>query len=211
MGKMFQMTFFSFMAGALGALGQESQGVPYCSLIVRVVDQSGQEVESAVTVAEKDGRTISMEMAIGGARFCDLGILPVTVAVGREGACNYTVVNNVPLDWSHTYTLVITQDREACTVTLPPAPEPYCQLLLRVATSGPESSSPWLSGAVVRPVLPGGRSVTTDAHGRAYLALGAGRVLSVVIEHSDHQSRKEAVRCERDTPRIERKVRMTRR
>lgn len=75
----------------------------HCSLTVIVTDNDRNEVEAQVSVLERGGRLTEKETEPGGARFCDLGILPVTVSVGLPNSCNYTVVHNVPLEWNETY------------------------------------------------------------------------------------------------------------
>src|SRR5262245_1155582 len=71
-----------------------------CSLIVEIVDPSGRPVSGVpVVLEEQNGRVEPTTVEGGVARFCDLGVLHVTVKVGRPSSCNYTVVQNVPLTW----------------------------------------------------------------------------------------------------------------
>ena len=56
-----------------------------CSLVVRVLSPNGQRIEVPVSVQEKNGNIEQKDQEGGDVRFCDLGILPVTVIVGKDG------------------------------------------------------------------------------------------------------------------------------
>src|SRR5580704_15981473 len=74
-----------------------------CSLIVRVVSPDGRRPEVPISVREKGGRVEEKEQEDTDVRFCDLGILPVTVTVGSSGLCNQVTVHNVPVAIEETY------------------------------------------------------------------------------------------------------------
>jgi hypothetical protein len=83
--------------------------------VVRVLLPDGRRPEAPVTVIEHGGRTEEKDQEDRDVEFCDLGILPVTVKVGSDGMCNQTTVENVPISYDNTYTLVVTYDALACT------------------------------------------------------------------------------------------------
>src|SRR5689334_11640125 len=62
-------TIFSFVM-VLG-LSANLFAKDYCSLLVKVVDAEGREVEADVTVTERDGRKIEQQNRPGGVKFCD--------------------------------------------------------------------------------------------------------------------------------------------
>lgn len=148
-------------------------GREHCSLIVSVVDNSGREVEALVTVTEANGHSTKRENEIGGAKFCGLGILPVTVSVGRPNTCNQVTVRNVVLRWGETIRLKVVHDRGDCLIDVPPNPTPQCEVLLRFVTSrGDEIRD--VSLAVQEPfksVLKG------DRYGRIRTLVAEGSVL----------------------------------
>src|SRR5271165_4175820 len=86
----------------------------YCSLVVEVVAPDGKRPISLVTVTEQNGRKLEQLQRGQDVRFCDLGILPVTVKVGGDDTCNQVVVNEVPMFWQKTYHSKITYDPRPC-------------------------------------------------------------------------------------------------
>lgn len=64
------------------SLAASALGQTYCSLVIRVVDYNDREINADIKVTEKNGRLTQQENEAGGARFCNLGIQPVTVTVG---------------------------------------------------------------------------------------------------------------------------------
>ena len=103
----------------------------FCSLIVKLVDESGALTGGPVTVEERSGRRLEVkdsEPRRDGVKFCDLGILPVNVTVGHPG-CNQVVVRDVRLTWGLVKNLVVTYDKWSCSLgdVLPPT----CRFLFR--------------------------------------------------------------------------------
>lgn len=134
----------------------------YCSLSVRVLSPDQQRIPDVpVSVKEQNGRTIEKESTTEDVKFCDLGLRPVTVTVGVD-SCNQTIVRDVPVDWETEYTLTVIYDREACVQSQPPAPVPYCRILLRVS-----DSVGWLERAIIRSASKQLAPKETDSHGRA--------------------------------------------
>jgi hypothetical protein len=79
----------------------------HCSLVVKVVDPNDKEVtEARISVQERNGRIEEGQYRRGGAQFCDLGMLPVTVTVG-DPDCAGVIVRNIPLEWGETKTLKV--------------------------------------------------------------------------------------------------------
>lgn len=86
MPRLHQMRWITPALLVLGALSTHAQDK--CSLVVRAVAPDGRRVEAPISVTEMSGRTEDRDPSEEDARFCDLGILPVTVNVGGEGSCN---------------------------------------------------------------------------------------------------------------------------
>ena len=88
-----------FLVAVLGAFPATSLGQDFCSLAVHI------EAPSAISpvpvrVEEPDGRVETAFPVDGIARFCGLGIKPVTVRVGRD--CGQVTVTGVRLEWGLT-------------------------------------------------------------------------------------------------------------
>jgi len=181
-------------------------GQDYCSLIVTVVGAEGLEREARVTVEEPDGRKVTKENRPGGVRFCDLGILPVTVTVGHP-ACNQTIVRNVPLWWGKPTKLKITYDRDVCLYEPPPPPRPGCEVLFRVA----DESGGWVSDAVVELTEPWRRKVESDRYGRLYLYPPYGSRVRGMIRAAGYEPEAVEEKCTRESPPIQRYVRLKKR
>jgi hypothetical protein len=136
-----------------------------CSLVVHVVDETGAEVATDVVVTEADGTRHVVEHGNGGARFCNLGILPVIVAVDEQG-CNQTVVQDVRLRWDEVAVIRIVSNLSWC-LSHPPR-RPVCKVLIRGFT--PNVGGPLTFG---RLVVEGVETrVEADAeHGRFFFVL----------------------------------------
>jgi hypothetical protein len=145
----------------LSALSAHAQDI--CSLVVRAVTPDGRRVGAPISVTEMSGRTEDRDPSEEDARFCDLGILPVTVNVGSEGLCNQVTVRNVPVDPENTYLLQVTYDPLACRERPAPPPIPICSILFRVA----DRTGKWIPGAEIAVASPGGDHLVTDQFGRA--------------------------------------------
>jgi hypothetical protein len=162
------------MVGCLGlaffVLSVPLHAKPYCSLIVRVVDYDGREINSDVTVTEKTGRTLQRENEPGGARFCDLGIGVVTVKVGGK-TCGVTL--NLPLAWTVTRIAKITYDPTPCLHDPAPPQTKSCNFLLRVF--GPQKK-PLL--ATFDQTSPRTQSFRTDEFGRVLIGVNLGSTVA---------------------------------
>lgn len=130
MGKLHEVIRSLIVLGVAASLS--AVGATYCSLEVRVIDESGQDIEATVKVAEP-GRQVREQLFEGvPVRFCDLGIRPVKVIVGVEG-CNRVVIEDVHLDWGETARLLVVYRYYPCDRRLPSPPG--CNVLLRVRSA----------------------------------------------------------------------------
>src|SRR5205085_2550547 len=102
----------------------------YCSLLVNVQDRLGKEIEAQVVVEEENGYKTTQTTRRGSARFCGLGITPVSVIVGNP-ECNQVTVRNVPLVWNKPQTVLVIHDNTACQGEKMPVAA--CSFLLRFA------------------------------------------------------------------------------
>jgi len=164
MGKVFSVGFLGLLVQS-GLLGTGWNENAYCSLTVRVMSADGHDDVALVTVEEQNGRVLEKEHRQGGVQFCDLGVLPVTVKVGGDQACNQVVVRNVKLTWGKPVVLKISSNDEQCPRVGAPPPVPLCEILLRVS----DEDDNWIKHARVD--IQGERPVTlmTDDYGRAHL------------------------------------------
>jgi len=161
------------MVGCVGAWAQD-----YCSLIVQVVDPSGNAASGVpVKVEEANGRVVSGTAERGVARFCDLGVLPVAISVGFPAACNEAIVRNVPLGWSLTRTVKIVFDRAPCLVDGPP-PILLCALLLRFN----DEKGEWVAGVGFKPRIERYPNLQSDSYGRAIVRMGKGEEIHAATD-----------------------------
>jgi hypothetical protein len=165
----------------------------YCSLIVRVVDPQGQRPEVVVGVQEANGRKIETDPTKEDVKFCDLGLAPVTVTVGLDGACNQVVVKNVPLYWGETSMLTVAYDWELCHERLPIR---GCYILLRVS----DMTGKWLDKASIDFGRVGTALEETDGSGRALKVLGPGDRVSGTVKLMGYISKPFDLSC---PPRVE--------
>lgn len=192
MERLHSLTRLSLLLLALVVLPNAS-AEDYCSLVVRVLSPDQQRLqEIPISVREKSGRVIEKDTTSEDVRFCDLGILPVTVTVGID-PCNQVVVRDVPLAWKEEYFLIVTYDRKSCVQDLPPPPFPLCQVLLRVA----DLSGNWIEKASIRLE---GTSLTpqeTDRAGRAEVLLRLGNRVAGVVHAAGYASKSFTIHCSR--------------
>lgn len=163
----------------------------YCSLVVRVLSPDNKRFfQVLVSVQEESGRVTRKEADSEDARFCDLGISPVTVTVG-EDACNQVVVRNVPLEWEEEYILRITYDREPCMQSPPPRLYPVCRLLFRIA----DSTGNWLQKASV--TFAGGRfpKAETDHAGRIMVVPRKGERVTGTVAATGYSNKTFSGAC----------------
>jgi hypothetical protein len=134
-------------------------------------------------------------------RFCDLGILPVTVKVGLDTVCNQVVVRDVPVAWNRKYLLRVTYDPEACRERAPP-PEPTCEVLFRVRNPAGDG----VPGAAVRLTSPIEKSLVTDQFGRADIVLRATSHVAGSATGGGLEAASFAFDCSRQRPEQEETV-----
>jgi hypothetical protein len=174
-----------------------------CSLAVRVLTPRGMPVEGVVRVEEKGGRVVEQQSESDTVLFCDLGIFPVTVTVGRNDSCNQVVVRNVPLTRGRPYTLTVTYDREACLHHPPTPPIPMCEILFRIA----DSEGDWISSALIEITNRSPAVVlTTDRYGRAYFDCRERTYLQGVIRATGYSTASFRIACSIDKRRYEHRV-----
>jgi len=100
-----------------------------CDLEVQVSDDQGHPIDTSVALREHDGRQSEKITASGTAKFCGLGLLPVTVEAG-SGQCGRVTVRNVRLVWGKTTRIHIVMNPNMCPVETPP--QLTCAALIRV-------------------------------------------------------------------------------
>jgi hypothetical protein len=147
----------------------------YCSLVVSVTDPNGKRPTAIITVIEQGGRTIDGFSEGRDVRFCDLGLLPVTVKVGADDSCNQVTVNNVPMSWLQTYHLKITYDLRPCLEDKPRVPSPFCTYLFRIS----DSTGKWVTDASVH-VEPINLTLKSDDSGRVSVDMKLGSVAATI-------------------------------
>jgi hypothetical protein len=168
-----------------------ARGAEYCSLVVRVLSPDQKRVlEVPVSVRESNGRVVEKDTDSSDLRFCDLGIKPVTVTVGRH-ECNQVVVRGVPLFWEEEYLLAVTYDPEPCEKELPPPAVPVCQVLLRIA----DTSGGWISKASVQFPNSALARRDTDAAGRAFVTLKTGNRVEGTVRSDGYNTKQFSLSC----------------
>jgi hypothetical protein len=133
-------------------------------------------------VTESSGRVEEKDQEDSDVRFCDLGILPVTVTVGSDGLCNQVTVHNVPVTLDGSYLLQVTYEPLPCGTEVRP-PTPICSLLFRVA-----DADGWLSGARIDLTTPTHDQLTTDEFGRALFTAENGARVSGTVTAPGHKA-----------------------
>ncbi len=173
----------------------------YCSLAIKVSDPAGKEVEARVIVQERDGRRVEQESQSGGARFCDLGITPVTITVGAP-QCNQVIVRNVGLEWGKTANVSVICDRRPCLSDAPPVAA--CQFLLRFVDAGHKP----VAGVSVRRQDPGDGTGTekADEFGRLLVRIPANEALRAVGTAPGYGRSEVRIPCSSENQRVERYV-----
>ena len=171
----------------------------YCSLSIKVETPSGKEVETRVVVEEEHGWRTERTTRRGQARFCGLGIKPVSVTVGAAG-CNQVVVRNVPLRWSETRNLSVIYDEAPCLVdTLPVA---ACAFLLRFVS--PDNDP--VGGVSFKVQTPFAESYRGDEYGRVFMRIAGGQQLFGVSSASGYKPTEIMIPCVSKNQRLEQTV-----
>jgi hypothetical protein len=189
MNKLIFAASLLFVAEALHAAG-------YCSLSVRVENPSGKEVEARVVIEEQNGWKTERTTTRGVARFCGLGVTPVSVTVG-DAACNQVVVRNVPLEWNETRILSVTYDEAPCLVeSLPVA---ACAFLLRFVSVEREA----IGSVSFKTERPFTEFHSSDEFGRIFVKIAAGQELLGTASASSHTSTQVRIPCISKNQRLE--------
>lgn len=175
-----------------------------CSLIVKVINPAGKEIDSRIVVREKDGQIYTAENQIGGARFCNLGLLPVDIEIGNE-ACNQVAIRNAYLTWPTSTIVTAIYDIEPCLHDLPRGDT--CGILFRIF--GPDGITP-VPSTTIDVLRPYRRQLPVDEYGRALVSVGFGSDLTVQLRAAGFAPSNERIRCTPDTPKQERKVKLKR-
>ncbi len=178
--------------------GMQQHASEFCSLVVKVTDAKGRETDAVVTVEEHDGTTVRRANESGGARFCGLGISPVTVTVGAP-ECNQVTVRNVGLEWGATTILHVTYDVEPCLVDAPPVAA--CEYLFRFIA--PDHKP--VRGVSVTMNSPDNEVYAGDAYGRVHIAVTAPNELRATAEAPGYPPVSIHLPCNRDNYRVEQK------
>lgn len=203
MDQLLQIVFW--IAVAAQVLTAQQAPRDYCSLVVKVIDEQGSEIEAPVSVQEIGGKVVEGDYEAGGVRFCDLGILPVTVRVGRPESCNYTIIHNVALEWQETRSIVVRHEVEPCQRHLPAPPKPLCQLLIRVFDQNAVGLL-----ATVEVNRRSRETYQTDRVGRVRVLMESGSAVGCVVRSNRFLPKRIEAHCTLDTPRIERIVVLSR-
>lgn len=167
-----------------------------------VVDLKNREVpEAPVTVEEQNGRIVTMENTRGGVRFCDLGLLPVTITVGSP-TCNQVSVRAVPLEWRETKTVKIIYDRGPCLRDLPPVAA--CQILFRFV----DEQGKWIAGVMFDPPIAGAEHPQSDHFGRMLVSIAAGTEIRAAVKRKGYRPDNVRLTCTRDLMFAERLIKL---
>jgi hypothetical protein len=178
----------------LAALASAAAGQDQCPLLVRVMNPAGNLLSGVpVTVEEKDGRAESGVTNNGQVRFCDLGVLHVTVGIGSQYGCSYTKVQNVPLAWGITRTLSVIFDDMACRVDEPP-PILLCAVLFRFK----DDAGKWIPGVTFKPSLQRLPNAESDSYGRIMVRMANGEDLKVEAVKQGYLSEPINLHCSRN-------------
>ena len=137
----------------------------------------------------------------GEARFCDLGVLHVTVTLGWPYQCNYTVIRDVRLEWQRAQELKAFFDDGACTRD-GISPLLPCAVLFRFA----DEAGNWIEGVRFSPPskrLPG---LQSDVYGRMMLPLGRGEDFHAIATREGFVAREVNLRCSGEVLTTEEKI-----
>jgi hypothetical protein len=162
-----------------------------CSLTVKLLDANGKEDLSPrrIRVTEQSGREIEVVSRRGEARFCDLGILPVTITVGSP-YCHEVTVDSVPVDFGLNTVIKVVSDNNLCSDGRRESlPVPWCTFLLRFQ----DEQQRWVSGVSLTPALGGDkREIDPSVRNQPRQSDAFGRTLVQV--NLDRRLRAQAIR-----------------
>jgi len=169
----------------------------YCSLEVTVESEYTDPI--LVTVVEADGWKSQRDTEAGVARFCGLGIRPVSVVVGKAG-CNQVTVRDVPLRWMKTIALRVVHQRSPCLGESPPVAA--CSFLLRFSNHEREA----IGGVALKAQAPIPEVREADEYGRIFFRIAAGKTLTGVADHDGYLPQSVSIECVRANAWLERLV-----
>jgi hypothetical protein len=151
MKALLKLSCFIVVLGLLAPEIGMAQGSDYCSLIVNLINANGTEAAGrrTITVTEADGRTVSQEYQQGGASFCDLGVLPVTITVASP-YCFQVTMRNVSVGVGKTKAVKIVSNNEGDCSNVDTAPAPWCNVLLRFK----DEDGKWIPNVTLSPIAP---------------------------------------------------------
>lgn len=169
-----------YVLGLLAVFPAASLGQDFCSLTVHIEESLNSQVP--VTVEESDGRMETAYSIDGVARFCGLGISPVTIRVGRD--CAPVTVSGVRPVWGITRNVHVIYNDSQCREDRAMAlGGPICSLLLRFR--GDDKNGKPLAGVVVRPPAPSYTELRSDQWGRIMVQMRKDEALHAIAEISD--------------------------
>ena len=171
----------------------------YCSLNVKVESPSGKEVDTRVLVVEQNGWKAELTTRHGPAKFCGLGINPVSVTVGDAG-CNQVIVRNVPLSWNETRNLSVTYDDAPCLIDTPPVAA--CAFLLRFVATNHDT----IGAVSFNAQKPFAKSDRSDEYGRVFVKIAAGQELFGIASASGYKPGQISIPCISKNQRLEQVV-----
>jgi hypothetical protein len=148
-----------------------------------------------VSVRENSGRVIGKYTTTEDVKFCDLGIMPVTVTVGLD-TCNQVIVKDIPLRWDDEYALTVTYNPEPCFSRRPLNLYPICEELLRISNE----AGNWIENALIQFDASRFKEQKTDKSGRAFLTMKVGERIEGTISANGYQSKPFSLSCFRLEP-----------
>ena len=193
------VSVFLALQSAAAQSGTGAEG--YCSLIVRVEGPDRLPLVAQVGVQDSMGRRLSKRtLEDGTAAFCDLGIKPADIVVGK-GGCGEVELRNVSLVWGKTKIVPILY--APCWLKEEPPYDPTCSILLRFANARGEP----VRGVRVQTQF-GRHESLSDVYGRMLIGVGIGKTIEGTAAIAGFQNEQFSVSCSASDQRIEREIRM---
>jgi hypothetical protein len=175
---MLSMKNIHFVLGVLAVFPAASLGQDFCSLTVHIAGAS-LTTQVPVTVEESDGKRETAYSIDGVARFCGLGLSPVTIRVGRD--CAPVTVSGVRPVWGGTRNVdVIYNDSQCREDRVMALGGSICWLLLRFR--GDDKNGKPLAGVALRPPAPSYTELRSDQWGRIMVPMRKDEVLHTMAE-----------------------------
>jgi hypothetical protein len=199
MERLYQIVVLCALLGCSGLTAADQ-----CSLVVRALTPDGERPEAPISVLEQNGRVERHDQEDADVRFCDLGILPVTVKVGSDGICNQVTIKDVPIRYGETYLLTVTYDPGPCLRDTPPPPVPVCTMLFRVT----DRTGEWLPKAQIRLTSPTLIQLMTDEYGRAIFHARVETRIAGTVSAITFRPKEFAWTCSQSSPLHEEQIRL---